>query len=170
MSRSKICWPHLQTEPRGCPGASPSPGANLLSSHDPHSVSLQQQTVVAKDKRLATWLQKLDYHQKSESLRERKLLRLLTFVLSVRSCTWVNWLCSAGSETRTPKKVDIASENQLSFQWVRGKFLLCANSSNTRDQWQTIPGTSCHQPHWIHPSRQIKGQNFERIGIAVPTP
>lgn len=36
-----------------------------------------------------------------------KLLWLLTFVLRVRSCTWVNWLCSPGSETRTPKKVDI---------------------------------------------------------------
>jgi hypothetical protein len=28
----------------------------------------------------------------------------------VRSCSWVNWLCSTGSETRTPKKLAIASQ------------------------------------------------------------
>lgn len=31
-----------------------------------------------------------------------------TFVWRVLSCTWVNWLCSPGSETRTPTKVDMA--------------------------------------------------------------
>lgn len=32
---------------------------------------------------------------------------LLTFDLRPRSSTWVNWLCSQGSETRTPTKLDI---------------------------------------------------------------
>lgn len=74
------------------------------------------------------------WHKLSQDKLVGRKKKPLTFDLRVRSWTWVNWLWSHWSETRTPTKLDIFNlvgakyqtlqgtlihNTQLNFRWIR---------------------------------------------------